>query len=65
MDDGWEGDVDEENDWANRVLRMDDLRNHQGRGTAHANRLQGLAISRSRDARWVRTAVTTGALQTR
>ena len=53
-----QGNVDEESDWGSHGLRMDDLRNCQGRGAAHANRLQGLAISRSRkvvNLKWIVT----------
>ena len=47
---GWwkQGNEDEESDKGNHGLGMDDLRNCQGMGAAHANRLQGLAITRSR-----------------
>jgi len=41
-------DVDEKSDRVTNGLEMDHLRIFQGRGAAHANRLQGLAISRSR-----------------
>ena len=46
---GCRGGKDEESDWGSHGLGMDDLRNCQGRGAAHANRLQGLAITRSRN----------------
>ena len=45
---GWRAGMNEESDWGSHGLGMDDLQNCQGRGAAHANRLQGLAISRSR-----------------
>ena len=47
-DRGCRGGIDEESDWGSNGLGMDDLRNCQGRGAAHANRLQGLAITTSR-----------------
>ena len=47
-DGGCRGGIDEESDRGSHGLGMDDLRNCQGRGAAHANRLQDLAISRSR-----------------
>ena len=45
---GCRGNVDDISDWGSHGLEMDDLRNYQGTGAAHANRLQGLAITRSR-----------------
>ena len=46
----WNGrdDVDEESDWGSHELGVDDLLNRQDKGAVHANRLQGLAIFRSR-----------------
>ena len=45
---GERGGIDEESDWGSHGLGVDDLRNCQGRGAAHANRLRGLVITRSR-----------------
>jgi len=46
---GWwkQGNVGEESDWGSHGLPMDNLRICDGMGAAHANRLQGLAISMS------------------
>ena len=63
----WEGErglagcragIDEESDWGSHGLGVDGLRNCQGRGAAHANRFQDLAISRSRkvmNLKWIAT----------
>ena len=42
------GEIDKEGDGRKYGLEMAWLRNCQGRGAAHTNRLQGLAISKSR-----------------
>ena len=42
------GGIDEESNRSSQKLGVDDLRICDGMGAAHANRLQGLAISRSR-----------------
>ena len=47
-DGGCRASVDEESNSGSHGLRVDGLRNWQGRGAAHANRLQDLAITTSR-----------------
>jgi len=50
--------MNEESDWGSHGLGMDDLRNCQGRGAAHANRLRDLAITGNRNVmylKWIAT----------